>query len=280
MGGRPRNQQELRRITISLPERAEEILRTHADNGLLGSTTAAVVRHAVLKFVENSIDEGRGALPARAQLRSAQKSPFGESRNRDGGRMSDEYRRVSVPLNKQELDHLGDIAEARGMKLDEALIDMLSKTRRSNSRGRRALSAASIQIRNKGEVLRYSRIIIAALEEALEYDPTRHHNLPSPNLRIEDPEYLVDIQSLVIELRRLNGLLVMRRLPLRETKKAGIHFSTHINKFFGSYATEFGKLSAKGSYLLLAGAVAGLLLNFGVPQRFIDEVWSHIKGLK
>ena len=46
-------------------------------------------------------------------------------------------------------------------------------------------------VRNRKEVLRYSRLLIDVLQEALDYDPQRQHNLPRPDLRInDDPAYL------------------------------------------------------------------------------------------
>jgi hypothetical protein len=77
------------------------------------------------------------------------------------------------------------------------------------SRSRRSATNATqrLVIRNRQHVVATSTLIISALQEALDYDPVRHHNQPPPALRIEDPHYLKDIRALIVELKRLNELL-------------------------------------------------------------------------
>src|ERR1051326_7420263 len=53
-------------------------------------------------------------------------------------------------------------------------------------RGKGHLKFAPGQIRNKSQVVNYSRLILGALEEVLEYNPAKHHNSPPPDLRLEN----------------------------------------------------------------------------------------------
>jgi hypothetical protein len=87
-------------------------------------------------------------------------------------------------------------------------------------------------IRNRQQVIAHSRLIISALEDALDYDPLRHHNRPPPELRIEDAGYLQDTRALIAELKRLNALLETRRAPKGEPKRTVIDLKKHINNFF------------------------------------------------
>src|SRR5262249_25855061 len=76
------------------------------------------------------------------------------------------------------------------------------------SKRRRKVAAQDeikIKIKSRSQVIQYSMILICALEEIVDYDPARHHNRPPPELRIEDKDYLREIQNLIAELRTLRA---------------------------------------------------------------------------
>ena len=124
------------------------------------------------------------------------------------------------------------------------------------------------KIRNIAHVVIYSKIIIQVLQEALDYDPIRHHNQPPPDLRIEDPEYLSDIRSLVAELKTFNALLDTTTPRIKEASKSIIDFHKHTNIFLENYCHLLGK----GAALLTVGVVASLLHSAGVGDGIIDTL--------
>jgi hypothetical protein len=78
-------------------------------------------------------------------------------------------------------------------------------------------------------VLRYSRVLIEALQDALDYHPNRHHNRPAPDLRIsDDQQFIEELRSLVRELKRLNDLLEANKPRVAAARKEvsllGKHF--------------------------------------------------------
>jgi hypothetical protein len=67
-------------------------------------------------------------------------------------------------------------------------------------------------------VLLQCSVLISALEEALEYDPVKHHNQSAPelilDLNLEQPQARADIRELIGELKRLNAILETSRWPV------------------------------------------------------------------
>jgi len=141
-------------------------------------------------------------------------------------------------------------------------------------RGRRAAAPREIKIRikNRSQVVQYCRILIAALEEVLAYDP-RRSNQPSPELRIEDADYLHAIQELIVELRILNSLLESSRRQSKKTADTVHRFARHVDTFLNSYA----KSLAKGAGYLTIGVIASLLYQAGIGQDVITNILSHAK---
>jgi hypothetical protein len=149
----------------------------------------------------------------------------------------------------------------------------LSGTKSAKSGGARG--GELVVVKNRVEIMRYSVAIIAALQEALDYNTERHHNLPRPVLRLEDDEdYLTELRNLVAELRRLNALL---ERPTRANAKAAQNKASgvgrHFDKFLSSYATTLGK----GLAGLTVAGVAGLLYQAGVSSDVINSLWQHLK---
>jgi hypothetical protein len=83
---------------------------------------------------------------------------------------------------------------------------------------------------------KYINVLIVSFQEVLDYDPVRFHNQPPPSLRIEDPDYLNEVRSLVTELRQLNAVVGSRRSDSRRVKAAASRLGKHFDKFLGSYA--------------------------------------------
>jgi hypothetical protein len=129
--------------------------------------------------------------------------------------------------------------------------------------------------RNRMQTLNYSNALLDALCEALEYDPIKHHNQPPPSLRVsDDPKFLNELRSLILELKRLNDFLEQKKPKFAEATKTAIDFNKHINSFFAAYMPVMGK----GAAALTIGAVAGLLLHLGVPGGTMVGVWSLLKS--
>jgi hypothetical protein len=130
-----------------------------------------------------------------------------------------------------------------------------------------------IVIRNRLQLVKYSKILIAALQEVLEYDPARHHNQPRPDLRIDDADYLQEIRSLVAELRTLNAFLETSRRPPKPTSRAVLQLAAHFDRFLQSYAKSLGK----GAGYLTIGVIASLLYQAGIGNDLVAKILSHAR---
>ena len=128
---------------------------------------------------------------------------------------------------------------------------------------------------NQQEIITYTDALIVALQEALDYDPVRHHNLPRPSLYAPDPKYKTDIKTLTKELRRLNDLLEKRHEPGDVAWKVAESVGEHLNVFAKNYVPTLGKGSA---YLTLA-VITALLARLGLPTDAIAEIMKHIRPL-
>jgi hypothetical protein len=152
--------------------------------------------------------------------------------------------------------------------------DALVLPKKPRSRRSTAKASTRLVIRNREQVVAISNIIISSLQEALDYDPARHHNQPPPELRIEDARYLQDIRDLIAELRRLNTLLETSRPPQRgEPKRTIIDINKHINKFLENYIP----MLAKGTAGLTVATMASLLFHAGVGEDIIMGILSMAK---
>ncbi|WP_439360534.1 hypothetical protein [Bradyrhizobium sp. DASA03007] len=141
-------------------------------------------------------------------------------------------------------------------------------------------------VTRKKQVIFFSKLFIAALEEAIEYDPQRHHNQPPPPLRLDDADYLAEIRTLITELKRLNDNLeeasqaVSKRKPQRTPAKrkaaenSAIEVSKHVNTFLNKYASALGT----GAAVLTIGTAGALLHQLGVPFDFIAKAVRRCLG--
>jgi hypothetical protein len=168
---------------------------------------------------------------------------------------------------------LGSVKILHGIKTSSSGAVALEITALPKKR-RGAVKARLIK-KDKQQVLQYSNIIIIALQEALDYDRTRHHNEPTPALYINDPKYKRDIEELIVELRHLNDLLERKSSGAARTRSVG-RLQKHFDKFLDAYSPMLGK----GAAVLTIAAVAGLLSWAGVPLDVVGGIFGHIKGLK
>ena len=120
-------------------------------------------------------------------------------------------------------------------------------------------------ITNRARVIQHTKILIIALQEALDYDPVRGHNRRPPALWCDDPLYLNDVDALVVELRRLNSLLEAQRPRKKEAERAVIDLARHFDKFLHAYASWFGK----GTALLTVVVIANLLQHAGLDPTAV-----------
>jgi hypothetical protein len=131
----------------------------------------------------------------------------------------------------------------------------------------------TVKIKNRSQVIQYSRTLIAALNEVLDYDRERHHNQPPPELLIEDADYLREIRNLVAELRTLNSFLESSRRPAKKTSQAVGRLANHFDNFLKSY----GKSLGKGAGWLTIAVMASLLSQTGLGQDVVANILSHAK---
>jgi hypothetical protein len=195
----------------------------------------------------------------------------------DSGRAQQRILRLSNPLK----EHWGN--ELRKITLPENHPDRIStsiekrgaQSPSSHKRSRKAAlpNETEIKIRSRPQVIKYSRILIAALQEVVDYDPARHHNQPPPELRIDDEDYLTEIRNLVAELRTLNALLETTRRQPKKAAHAVVNLTRHLDTFLSCYA----KSLAKGAGWLTIGVIASLLYQAGVGQQVIANILSHAK---
>jgi hypothetical protein len=157
---------------------------------------------------------------------------------------------------------------------DATVLTKKSRARRSATNGTQRLV-----IRNRQQLVGNSTLIISALQEALDYDPGRHHNQPPPALRIDDANYFRDIRALIAELKRLNELLEKSRPQRGEPKRTIINVRKHINVFLENYVPLF----ARGTACVTVAAMAGLLHYAGVEENIVMGIltaanlrWGHL----
>jgi hypothetical protein len=127
-----------------------------------------------------------------------------------------------------------------------------------------------IVIRNKRQVLIQSRILISALEEALDYRPTVGSNRSVPELRadlnLDDHQAQSEIRELVSELKKLNAFLEAAKRAMAVDRKNIIDVKKHLNTFLHSFANNFGKTTGVGAGLLTVGLAASLLYHLGAKE--------------
>lgn len=156
-------------------------------------------------------------------------------------------------------------------RLGKALVEHLLSQRMRGTQ--RVVRTSFGKLRERKELIAYSEVIIASLQEVLDYDPVRHHNRPTPALYIDDADYLQEVRSLVAELQILNKAFEARQKRKTATRQQVVHLAKHLDVFLGTYAKAMGK----GAAALTTGAIAAWLYHAGVGKDLIDTIWGHLK---
>jgi hypothetical protein len=140
---------------------------------------------------------------------------------------------------------------------------------RSVSSRRAKAQSQKLSAKTRAEIIGYTRIIVTALDEVLDYERVKRRNAPPPILWIDDREYIKDVNALISEINRLNKLLEEgKRVP----KKHQINLVHHANRFLDTYV----KYLAAGSAALTVGAFATVLSHLGLdPTHVITKALRH-----
>lgn len=123
--------------------------------------------------------------------------------------------------------------------------------------------------------IRQVSALVTALDEAAQFDPGRQHNQPPPALWVEGSAYANDVRALIVELRRLNGLLeesARGRKSANVAKAAGV-FAIAGKKFVESYFDYMGK----GAAALTISGIALLSVSLGVDKGTVEAIWNVLK---
>jgi Arc/MetJ-type ribon-helix-helix transcriptional regulator len=182
---------------------------------------------------------------------------------------------ITITVPRRDLDTLEQLARKGHVTNGDVLKRALSTYfKTANSREKKGATAggpaATGPIKNKAQVLTQSRLIVASLEEILEYRP-QHHNRPPPELWMEDSAYLQEVKNLVAELRILNAHLSAATFNKRKTQQSALRVGKRFDTFLHHYSASLGK----GAGYLTVAAFAGLLLHVGVGPEFIGKILGH-----
>lgn len=128
------------------------------------------------------------------------------------------------------------------------------------------------------QAARQVSILVTALEEASDFNLRRHHNHPPPALWVGNDEYLSDLRILLVELRRLNDHLAAtpNAGQAKDLEKSSSLAMVAGKKFVESYSEVMGK----GAAALTIGAVAMMLVSFGVDKGTVNGLWNLLKSGK
>jgi Arc/MetJ-type ribon-helix-helix transcriptional regulator len=179
---------------------------------------------------------------------------------------------ITITMPRRDLDTIERLARQGHVTNGDVLKRALGAYfKTANSRGKKSATtggpATARPIKNKAQVLIQSRLIVASLEEILEYRP-QHHNRPPPDLWMEDSAYLQEVKNLVAELRILNAHLAAAKFNKRKTQQSALRVGKRFDTFLHHYSASLGK----GAGYLTIAAFAGLLFHVGVGPEFIGKI--------
>ncbi len=189
-------------------------------------------------------------------------------------------KRLTLDLNAETIDNLDTLKRALGgetntevirqaLRLRREMLDpeIAEKASRAIDRKKGSKPSVAALNGNRREIMRYAGSLITALQEALDYDPARHHNQQPPPLYCDDPNYLKHIAELVSELKRLNSFLESTTQG-RARKKSADATSEYLNLFLKNFLPAAGKSSGHtigvGAAALAIGLAHALLSAMGV----------------
>lgn len=184
-----------------------------------------------------------------------------------GGSSNEASRPKEEPDNKALIAFLAELDTTGGTVLSRALLEKHGIV----------IDTDSNPSFNLPQALRQLTVLETAFQEAIEYDPNRHHNQPPPALWVEKAEYVADMKALLSELRMLNERLKTEKLD----KPKGMEGSASVavvagKKFVESYADVMGK----GAAALTIGGIATLFISLGVDRGSVETLWNLMKPSK
>jgi hypothetical protein len=129
-------------------------------------------------------------------------------------------------------------------------------------------------VHKREEVMLHAFALILAIEEALNYDPQRYHNIPPPELRIleEGDPYIRLLEGIKNELIKLNA-----NLTALNRENDAVENAVRLRKYGDEMVSEFSKAIGKGAGFLLLAALAALLANAGLGSDFISNLLTRNK---
>ena len=134
----------------------------------------------------------------------------------------------------------------------------------------------TVTIRNKSQATVQSRILIAALQEALDFRSRPGDNRVEPELRrqlnLDDPAAHSLFSELLEELKKLNSFLESNQRAAKIDKTV----ITPLSKVGLKVLNTYGKTVAVGAGLLTIGALATVLDSIGAHQVVENAMlWKH-----
>ena len=189
-------------------------------------------------------------------------------------------KKLTLDLNAETIDNLDTLKRALGgetnteiirqaLRLRREMLDpeVAEKASRAIDRKKGSKPSPAALTGNRREIMRYAGSLITALQEALDYDPLRHHNQQPPPLYSDDRGYLKHIAELTSELKRFNNLLESTS-QVRARSSSANATSDYLHLFLKSFLPAAGKSSGHaigvGAAALAIGIVHALLLAMGV----------------
>lgn len=128
-------------------------------------------------------------------------------------------------------------------------------------------------VRDKTVLVRNVRALIAALDEAVAYEPTDRRNHPPPDLWSDDKGYIGAIKQLAAELKRLNDVLLSRSPKRGARTQSVLNLKKHANTFLTSYADTMGK----GTGYLTIALLATVVYQAGVNTDLVAKFYKILK---
>lgn len=182
--------------------------------------------------------------------------------------------RVTLNFSGETAKTINSIAAKKGASKNSVAESLIRKALLDGGIDRAAAAT------DRQAIVRYSQVLIEALEDAERYDPDgRDHNRAAPELRIsEDARFLDELRALTAELRRLNAILERKGKRVGTVRPEVASLGRRFDRFLTSYAAAFGRSAGRGTWYLLVGGIAALLHHAGVDKELVESIWRHLRG--
>ena len=166
----------------------------------------------------------------------------------------------------------GDTALFRPQDLEELKLLVRLPRRGTPPPRSKSKPAKLAPVRDKTVLVQNVRALVAALDEAVAYEPTDRRNHPPPDLWTDDRGYIEAIKQLAAELKRLNDVLLSRSPKRGARTQSVLSLKKHANTFLTSYADTMGKGAGYLTIALLATVVYQAGLNTDLVAKFYKIV--------